>query len=91
MIECKLTQADGSPITLDNKDGISEAIGSMYHEQERERIGSKIRETHSINGSRYNFHIYYGEKSTDICMPLKYEKEIKKTLKDIAQVKFWRN
>lgn len=91
MIEYKLKHMDNSPVTLDNMSEVSAAIGSMFPEQERERAGSKIRETHSINGSGYNFHIYYGERSSTIGLPIKYQKGIKKTMKNIAQVKFGRN
>jgi hypothetical protein len=89
MIEFKLLNKNNSPVTLDNMGGVSAAIGCIYSEQERERVGSKIRETYEING--HKLHIYYGEKSTDICIPLKYEKEIKDTLKCIAQLKFGKN
>jgi hypothetical protein len=91
MIEYRLLNRDNSPVTLYNIGGISAAIGCMFPETDRQKVGDKNRTTHEVNGDGYLFNIYCGEKSTDIGLPLKYQKEIKKMLKNIAQVKFWRN
>ncbi len=86
MIEYRLLNKNNSPVTLDNLNEIGGTIGSVFPEKEKERAGSKIRETYGVNG--HTFHIYFGYGSTNIYLPEKYEKDIKKTLKDLVQLKF---
>jgi hypothetical protein len=88
MIEYKLFKENHSPVTLEDINEINDTVGSVFPEKEKERAGSKIRETYGVNGNI--FHIYFGYSSTDICLPIKYEKKIKKTLKELAQLKFER-
>jgi hypothetical protein len=88
MIEYKLLNKDHSPITLDDVNEIGETIGSIFPEQEQEKVGGKIRKTYCVN--EQTFHIYYGYSCTDISLPIKYGKKIKKTLKELAQLKFER-
>lgn len=85
MIEYKLFKENHSPVTLDDINEINGTVGSVFPEKEKEKAGSKIRETYGVNG--HTFHIYFGYSSTNVYLPEKYEKEIKKTLKDLVQLK----
>ena len=86
MIEYKVLKADKSPVTLEDIEEMDIAIECVFPKTDREKVGSKIRESYGVNG--HSFHMYYGEKNTVIGLPEKYQKEIKKTLKNVAQLKF---
>jgi len=95
MIDCKLLHIDNSPVTLKDLGGISEAIGCLFPITDRKNVGKeesnyfKIRVTHELND--HTFHTYYGFKSTSISLPEEYQKEIKKTFKNLAQLKLGKN
>lgn len=86
MIECIVLKGNNSPVTLDDINDLNVTIECMFPKIDRETVGSKIRETYRINEN--SFHMYYGYNKTIIMLPEKYQKEIKKTLKNIAKLKF---
>ena len=89
MIEYKLRHMDNSPVTLDDLNEINPSIGCMFPEGDKDKIGSKIGITYGVNG--HTFRVYYGYNSSTIGLPIKYQKDIKKTMKNIVQLKLGKN